>query len=72
MRFFSESNLELLRKKVDILTSQINEINFDVQGTLDELTEAMGQVNSMCKFLKQRLLFETVVRMFREEFEDDN
>jgi len=65
------TDLELLRKKVELMGEQMNEINFDVQDTLNELSEAMDQVNSMCKFLKYRLLFESVVRMFKEDLDDD-
>lgn len=65
------TDLELLRRKVDVLTGQVNEIHLDIQETLDELCETMGQVNSMCKFLKGRMFFETVVHMLKERIDDD-
>lgn len=64
------TDLELLRKKVDILTEQMSEMHWDIQETLDDLCETMGQVQSMCEFLKGRMFFETVVRMLKEDIDD--
>lgn len=65
------TDLELLRKKVDVLTEQMNEMHWDIQETLDDLCDTMSQVQSMCKFLKGRMFFETVVSMLREKIDDD-
>ena len=65
------TDLELLRKKVDVLTEQMSEIHLDIQETLEELCDTMSQVNSMCKFLKGRMFFETVVNMIKGNLDDN-
>ena len=58
---------ELLNKKFEILNRKYNELHTEIQDQLCEIAESNEEVRSMCKFMKERMLFETVVSMIRGE-----